>query len=92
MRGVAVLAATCLTACAGARLPRVPGDPPPQVQNAQDEREYQELLREQEQRHAHELATAELQRKERERYMAQNYEDQLERTQRANARLVQAKS
>lgn len=56
------------------------------------EREYQELLREQEQRHAHELATAELQRKERERYMAQNYEDQLERTQRANARLVQAKS
>lgn len=44
MRRVAVLAAACFMSCAGARIPRVPGDPPPQVQNAEEEREYQELL------------------------------------------------
>ncbi len=41
---VAAAAALALLGCAAARLPRVPGDPPPAVRDAQAEGAYQEIL------------------------------------------------
>ncbi len=44
MRRLAVTALLVLTACSTARIPRIPGDPPPAVRDVDAERAYQELL------------------------------------------------
>ena len=44
MRGLLVLGAAVFCACSSARIPHVPGDPPPAVKDADAERSYQALL------------------------------------------------